>query len=100
MEIADVIITKPGGLTTAEALAKSLPIIIINPLPGQEDFNTKTLTASGSAIKASDESDAVRLLEGLLADPARLNKMREAMRANAKPRSSEDIAELLLNLAN
>jgi len=100
MEIAGAIITKPGGLTTAEALAKSLPIIIINPLPGQEDFNTKTLTTSGSAIKASDESDAVRLLEGLLTDPAKLNKMRAWMKANAKPHSSEDIAELLLNLAS
>ena len=99
MTISDVIITKPGGVTSAEALAKSLPIIIINPLPGQEDLNTKILTSQGMAIKAPDESDAVRLLEDLLAAPAKLDKMRAAMKANAKPRSSENIARLLLNLA-
>ena len=100
MGISDAIITKPGGLTTAEALAKSLPMIIINPLPGQEDFNTKILTSNGMAVQALDEPDAVRLLEELLADTVKLNKMKEAMRVNAKPHSAEDIAELLLNLTS
>ncbi|MDD5679895.1 MAG: glycosyltransferase, partial [Candidatus Omnitrophica bacterium] len=100
MGISDVIITKPGGLTTAEALAKSLPMIIINPLPGQEEFNTKMLTSGGMAIRATDESHAVRLLEDLLGNPAGMAKMQEVMKGYARPNSAADIAELLLNLAN
>lgn len=100
MEISDIMVTKPGGLTTAEALAKSLPIIIINPLPGQEDFNAKFLTSGGMAIKASDEADAVRFIEGLLNAPDKINGMKEAMRITAKPHSARDIAELLLNFKN
>lgn len=98
MEISDLIVTKPGGLTTAEALAKSLPMIIINPLPGQEDFNAKVLTSGGMAVKALDEEDAVRSIDDLLAAPGMINNMKEAMRIAAKPHSAGDIAELLLNM--
>jgi len=100
MEISDLIVTKPGGLTTAEALAKSLPIVIINPLPGQEDFNTKVLTSGGMAVKATDEADAVRSIEGLLAMPDKINSIKNAMQTAAKPHSARDIAELLLNFKN
>jgi processive 1,2-diacylglycerol beta-glucosyltransferase len=100
MEIADVIITKPGGLTTAEALAKSLPMIIVNPLPGQEAFNTRILVSAGMAVKAESRSDSVRLLENLLDNPAEMDKMKEAMKIYAKPNSADDIADFLLNLAN
>ena len=100
MEISDIIITKPGGLTTAEALAKSLPIIILNPLPGQEDLNTKMLVDKGMAVRALDERDAVRLVQELLDNPNRIKKMQKAIKANAKPHSATDVAEFLLKLAS
>jgi processive 1,2-diacylglycerol beta-glucosyltransferase len=100
MEISDIIITKPGGLTTAESLAKSLPMIILNPLPGQEDLNTKILTAKGVAIKARNEYDAVRIAEELLDNPDEMKKMQKAIKANAKPHSASDVAEFLLQLAS
>ena len=99
MEISDIIITKPGGLTTAEALKKTLPMIILNPLPGQESFNTTALTGKGVALKARDERDAVKLVEKLLNNPDRIKKMKNAIRADSKPRSATDAAELLLRLA-
>ncbi|MEA3305262.1 MAG: glycosyltransferase [Candidatus Omnitrophota bacterium] len=100
MEISDVIITKAGGLTTAEALAKLLPMIILNPLPGQEDLNTKMLMEKGIAVKAQNEHEAVGQLENLLGISDKAGKMREAMRTNAKPYSSSDIAKLLLGSIN
>ena len=100
MEISDIIITKAGGLTTAEALAKLLPIIILNPLPGQEDLNAKVLTEKGMAVRAQDEYGAARQLENLLDNPDKADEMRETMRTNAKPCSSSDIAKFLLNSAN
>ncbi len=99
MDIADVIITKPGGLTTAEAMARALPMIILNPLPGQEDFNAKVLTENGMAIRAGSEEDAVSFLEELFGGGSKLDAMRAAMAKNAKPNSSRDIADLLLSLA-
>ena len=98
MEISKVIITKPGGLTTAEALAKSLPMIILNPLPGQESLNTKILTNEGIALMAIDANDAVRILEELLDNPDKIKKMQDIMKAHAKPYSASDIAEFLLKL--
>ncbi len=99
MEISDIIVTKPGGLTTAEALAKSLPMIILNPLPGQEDLNARVLTEKGIALKAADEKDARLLIEGLIRDPGKRKKMGGLMRKSAKPRSASQTAELLLKLA-
>jgi len=100
MEISDIIVTKPGGLTIAEALAKSLPMIILNPLPGQEDLNTKILTKNGIALKASDEKDATMIVEDLLCNPDKIKKMRESTKANARPYSASQTAELLLKLAS
>jgi len=49
--MSDIIVTKPGGVTTAEVLARSLPMIIVKPIPGQEQSNTAYLTKEGAAIK-------------------------------------------------
>lgn len=100
MGMSDAIITKPGGLTTAEAMAKTLPMIILNPLPGQEDFNAKVLVGKGMAVRAGGEKDAVCFLENLLSDDSKRGAMRMAMAKNAKPNSSSDIADLLLNMTH
>jgi len=99
MSIADIIITKPGGLTTAEALAKSLPMIILKPLPGQEELNARTLVSKGASIRADNEKSAVRIVEELLSGPEKIINMRQAMAANAKPRAAIDTAKLILKLA-
>ena len=100
MDISSFVITKPGGLTTAEALAKALPIIIVNPLPGQEDLNAKALTTCGAALRAKDERDAVRILEDLLDNKDKIQKIKSSMSTQAKPYSSSNIVDLLNNLTN
>lgn len=96
MEISDIIITKPGGLTTSEALAKNLPMIIIHPIPGQETKNTDFLLQQGVALKAEDESDVAVLVQELFSNSVKLGEMRKKTDLIKKPDSAMDIARLIL----
>ncbi len=98
MSASDIIITKPGGITTAEAFAKSLPMIIINPLPGQEAMNTKFLLEEGVAVKAWSPEDVGILLDELLENRNKLKVMSDKARSLAKPGSSLNIAKLILGM--
>ena len=99
MEISDIIVTKPGGITTAEALAKGVPMLIVNPLPGQEAMNTRYLLDGGVAVKAQSPQDVIMLLEELLYNRNKLRRMSERARSFSKPDSSINIAKLVLELA-
>lgn len=98
MQISTIILTKPGGITTAEALAKGLPMLIINPLPGQEAMNTKFLLKEGVAVKAETCSDAGVLLEELLYSNTKLKLMGSKAVSLAKPDSALNIAKLSLEM--
>lgn len=96
MEIASLIISKPGGITTAESLAKGLPMVIVDPIPGQEMRNTDFLIKQGVGIRIDDTSDVGEEVELLLKSPERLVTMSEAAYACAKPHAALDIAKLIL----
>jgi processive 1,2-diacylglycerol beta-glucosyltransferase len=98
MQAASVIITKPGGITTAEALAAGLPMLIVHPLPGQEAMNTKFLLKEGVAVKAASPQDVPVLLEELLYNENKLKSMGEKGRSLSKPDSAKNIARLILEL--
>ncbi len=98
MGISDLLVTKPGGLTTAEALTKALPIVIVNPLPGQETKNTEFLLEEKVAVKAKNSLDAAVLIEELLNNPAKLKQMKAAALKHATPQSAVKAAQLILNL--
>ncbi len=98
MGISDIIVTKPGGLTTAEALAKSLPIVIIKPIPGQEEKNTEFLLSEGVAVKAKSPLDAAVLIEKLLNNSEKLKNMKAAAKKHAQPHSASKIADLTMKL--
>lgn len=97
MEISDVIITKPGGLTTSEALAKNLPMIIIHPIPGQEAKNTDFLLQQGVALRAEDWEDVSALVQELFSNSVKLQEMRRKTDLIKKPNSAMDIAQLILS---
>lgn len=99
MQVSELIITKPGGITTAEALARGLPMLIINPLPGQEAMNTKFLLKEGVAVKAEKSEDVIILLEELLYNKTKLRQMSDKAKSLSKPESAERIAKLALELA-
>lgn len=96
MHVSDIILTKPGGITTAEALAKSLPMLIVNPLPGQEAMNTKFLLNEGVAVKAESPEDVAVLLDELLENRNKLKAMSDRAQLLAKPDSAINIAKLVL----
>jgi len=75
MTIADILVTKPGGVTTAEALAKKLPMIIVKPLPGQEQNNTNFLLKQGVIVKAEGINGAVGNLVSLLNNPDKMQPL-------------------------
>ena len=99
MRMSEIIITKPGGVTTAEVLANHLPMVIVKPLPGQEANNTSYLIEKGAAIKVDKPRQINLAVENLLANPVKLKEMSEATRRITKPNASLDIAKLLLNEA-
>lgn len=98
MSISDIIITKPGGVTTAEVLTKGLPMIIVKPIPGQEANNTAYLTEKGAAVKLDKPQEINLVVEGLLSNQDKLKQMQQSALRIAKPNASLDIAKLLLEL--
>ena len=96
MSVASFIITKPGGLTTSEALAKGLPIVVLNPIPGQEVKNAHFLTRAGVATEAASPEELPQVVATLLSDSPLLESMRSHAGRLGKPRSALESAQLLL----
>ena len=99
MSAADVIVGKPGGLTTSEALAKGLVFVVVNPIPGQEERNSDHLLEEGCAIKCNNLPTLAYKFDKLLSDERRFAKMRENISHLARPNSAENIVENLLKLS-
>lgn len=97
MDASDIIITKPGGITTAEALAKKIPMVIVKPLPGQEANNTAYLTQNNAAIKVDNPKAINLVIEKLLNNPLRIDDIAQSENKIAKPNASFDIAKLILD---
>ena len=96
MSVSDLVITKPGGLTTTESLASGLPIIVINPIPGQEEENAKFLEDEHVGIWIKKEDDVKTVLNKVFADPYDLKNMKIKTRLLAKKNSTRDICKILL----
>jgi processive 1,2-diacylglycerol beta-glucosyltransferase len=98
MRAADLVVTKPGGLTVAEALAVGLPLVIVDPVPGQEERNSDYLLESGAAVKCNHPPTLAHKLTALLHDPARLAALRARARRLGRPRAAFDVARSCLAL--
>ena len=96
MRVADVIITKPGGVTTSEVLAQRLPMIIIKPIPGQETHNATYLVEKGAAVRIDNPEKINLLIDDLFSYSGRLDELRRAAERIGKPNASLDIARLVL----
>ena len=97
MSISDLVVTKPGGLTTTESLVSGLPIIAINPIPGQEEENAKFLENAGVAIWLKKHNDYDEIVKNLLSDRDKLHKMKVNTKLLAKKNSTRDICNIILN---
>lgn len=96
MACADLAITKPGGLSTAECLTMGLPMLLVNPIPGQEERNAAYLMQEGAALRADDPVTLQYRLQKLLAEPAQLARMRERALALAKPRAAHIVLKQII----
>lgn len=96
MHISDIVITKPGGLTSTESLVSNLPLIAINPIPGQETDNAEFLEKKGAAIWLKDEKDFIYVLNTLLRNDIHLQKMKENIEEIRKPDSTQNICKIIL----
>ncbi len=99
MDAADLLISKPGGLTTSEALAKGLPMVMIQPIPGQEERNAQYILRHGAAVRADTLDDLVDVVQKLLTDRGRLDRLRENGGLLARPWAARDAAEAIASLA-
>jgi processive 1,2-diacylglycerol beta-glucosyltransferase len=99
MAASDLLVTKPGGITAAEALCLGLPMALISPIPGQEGRNTSFLTEQLVAVHL--EADALPAqLTSLFRDSHRLACMSKLARRLAKPKAARDLAALLENMVS
>ena len=96
MHISSAVITKAGGLTITECLASNLPIIIINPIPGQEEENAEFLEKNGVAIWLKKGDSIARTLKGLSKNEAKLMEMKEKAKLLAKPQAAQKICKILI----
>ena len=98
MEVSTLIISKPGGMTTSECLAKGLPMVIVDPIPGQEERNSRFLVSNGIAVRVDDKNRIGSAIDALLNDPAKIKAMRQAALAKGRPMAAEHIARFVLDL--
>ena len=98
MQMADIIVTKPGGLTVTEAIATGLPMAIFKAIPGQEEQNADYLVKNGMAVRLEKNNKCTELITELIEKPEILESMRENIKKCNKGNSAERIYELMNKL--
>jgi processive 1,2-diacylglycerol beta-glucosyltransferase len=98
MSASDILLGKPGGLTTSEALSKGLVFVIVNPIPGQEERNSDHLLEEGVAIRCNNLPVLAYKVDQLLEDTERFQRMQASARRLARPHAARDVVNKLLEL--
>ena len=93
MDACDLVVSKPGGLTSSEVLAKGKPMVIVDPIPGQEQRNCEYLLERGAAVRLFEVEDAPCKIGNLLNNPARLTAMANAAAHAGHPAAAQEIVE-------
>lgn len=97
MEASDLLIAKPGGATTSESLVKGLPMVVLDPIPGQEARNAKLLREHNACFSMARPAQIQTILQTLLDNPKLLDEKRRNIQELAKPHAAEDLARFVLN---
>jgi processive 1,2-diacylglycerol beta-glucosyltransferase len=100
MGASDLVVGKPGGLTTSEALAKGLVFVVVNPIPGQEERNSDHLLEAGAAIRCNNLPVLAYKIDKLLDEPRRFAALQANARRLGRPRSALEIVGRLTEWAN
>lgn len=99
MDASDLIVSKPGGITTSEALTRRLPMVIVSPIPGHEDRNAEFLTETGSAVAATARLSFAEAVRKVISDPALCESMQKSIDTIRKPNATFDLCREILALA-
>ncbi|MFR5856148.1 MAG: hypothetical protein ACLUE8_18520 [Lachnospiraceae bacterium] len=97
MRAADVMLSKPGGLTSTEAAAANVPFVAVKAIPGCETCNAAFFQQHGMALSARDDAEAVAFAIQLAIDPERAERMRRAQRETLPAHAAHTIAQFILN---
>lgn len=97
MAVSHLLLSKPGGLTTSEALARGLPMVVLDPVGGQEERNAEFLLENGAAIACSESTLLSYKVGKLLQDRDRLKQMSENAKRLGRPYAARDIASFVLH---
>ncbi|MDX6405256.1 MAG: processive 1,2-diacylglycerol beta-glucosyltransferase [Blastocatellia bacterium] len=98
MQAARILVTKPGGLTIAEAALCSLPVVFFDPIPGAEFVNAKRMVDAGAALITQGPIETAQAINSLLKDEKSTNAMALRSQAMARPDARREIASLALAL--
>lgn len=96
MSISSLVVTKPGGLTTSESLASNLPILVINPIPGQEEDNAEFLEKNNVGVWLKKKDDPSLVIKELFEKPEKLEEMRSNTSLLAKKYSTKNICDIIM----
>ncbi|HUL29700.1 MAG TPA: glycosyltransferase [Thermodesulfobacteriota bacterium] len=96
MAAADLLVGKPGGLTSSEALARGLVLVIVNPIPGQEERNSDHFLEEGVAIRCNNLPALAYKIDTLLADQERFLRMQQAVKRMARPDAASEVVSTVL----
>jgi processive 1,2-diacylglycerol beta-glucosyltransferase len=100
MYVSDCVITKPGGVTSTECLAMKKPMIIINPIPGQEEQNANYFINNGTAIRTYKNEPIEHVLDIAMYNEKRVNQMIEMCKVIGKPNSSKTVVDEVIRIYN
>lgn len=98
MSASDCIITKPGGLTVSEALAKNLPMILVNPIPGHEERNVEFLINNGIALYVTKTFPVDEAVYHIFNNPVRLESIRTTMKEVAHPNATKQLCDFIMQM--
>jgi processive 1,2-diacylglycerol beta-glucosyltransferase len=98
LAVADLVVSKPGGLTTSETLARGAAMVIVNPIPGQESRNSDFLLENSAAIKVNNLTTLAYKVTSLLKEPQRLAELKANAQRLGRPRAAFAVVERSLAL--
>jgi processive 1,2-diacylglycerol beta-glucosyltransferase len=96
MAASDLLVGKAGGLTSSEALARGLALVIVNPIPGQEERNSDHFLEEGVGIRCNNLPALAHKIDTLLADKERFSRMKQAVKRMARPDAASDVVSAIL----
>jgi processive 1,2-diacylglycerol beta-glucosyltransferase len=97
---SDLVITKSGGLITSEVMARGTPLVVTEPIRGQEEFNADYVVTAGVGVQVRVTDSVPYMVQSLVADGSRLARMRQNAAVHGRPRAALDIADIVLNAIN